>query len=100
MPRPIEKYSTTPFSRVLTRYMWSKVPPWNSTQVAAVLGIARSRVGNWLYKDITPEIETMLAVLAKLNIPVSTLLQAYAEDGKPIPPLTPEDAAIALPPAP
>jgi transcriptional regulator with XRE-family HTH domain len=92
MPRIAERYSSTPFARVLTAFMWSKAPPWSTTTVAAVLGISRSRVSNWIYKDIVPDIETMLVVLARLNIPTSALLQAYAEDGLYVPPLTVEEA--------
>ncbi len=92
MPRTAERYSTTPFARVLTAFMWSKTPPWTSAKLAAVLGIARSRVGNWIYKDITPEIETMFVVFTRLNIPLIYLLRAYEEDGQLVPPLTDEDA--------
>lgn len=92
MPRPAEQYSNTPFARMLTAFMWSKTPPWSTTKVAAVLNISRSRVSNWVYKNIVPDLDTMLVVMARLNIPVAALLQAYAEDGLPMPPLSVEEA--------
>ena len=90
MPRTTEQFSDTPFARVLTRYMWSKQPPWTTTKLAAVLGIGRTRVGRWVYHNIIPELDTMIAVMARLNIPMSDLLDAYAEKGLPIPPLSPD----------
>lgn len=90
MPRTTERFSDTPFARVLTRYMWSKQPPWTTTKLAAVLGIGRTRVGRWVYHNIIPELDTMIAVMARLNIPMSDLLDAYAEKGLPTPPLSPD----------
>lgn len=87
-----QQVSDTPFASVLTAYMWSRQPPWSAAKTAAVLGIHRARVAKWVYGGITPEIETMLVVMARLNIPMRFLLDAYAARGIPVPPLdvTPE----------
>lgn len=93
MPRQQDQQvSDTPFASVLTAYMWSRQPPWSAAKTAAVLGIHRARVAKWVYGGITPEIETMLVVMARLNIPMRFLLDAYAARGIPVPPLdvTPE----------
>ncbi len=96
MPTPL-RYSATPFARTLTAFMWSKQPPWSAPKVAAVLGIQRGRVNNWLYHDIVPEINVILAVMAALEIPLSRLMDAYVAAGLPTPPLTEADVP---PPAP
>lgn len=92
MARTTEEYSSTPFARMLTAYMWSQTPPWSTTKLATVLGISRIRVGRWIYHDIVPELNTLLAIMARLGIPLSRLMDAYVEIGLPVPPLT-EDAA-------
>ena len=87
--------STTPFARVLTHFMWSKTPPWSAAKTAAVLGIHRTRVANWVYRGIMPELDTMLVVMAKLGIPLRELLDAYTADGIPVPTIEPEEDAGA-----
>lgn len=86
-----ENFSTTPFGRVLLTYMWSKTPPWNAPKVAAVLGVQRNRVNNWIHNNIVPELDTLFAVMARLDIPLSRLVTAYEEAGLPAPPLTEAD---------
>lgn len=101
MPRVDEvKYATTPFARVLTAYMWSKTPPWNAPKLARVLGVHRVRVSSWTHNGIVPDMDTVLAVMARLGIPVSALVDAYKAEGLAAPPLTPEEAeaSSALPP--
>lgn len=90
-PTKIERYSNTPFARVLLGFMWKQQPPWTSATLAHILGIHRNRPGNWIYHDRTPELNDAIAVMAQLGIPVQALLDAYAEDGLPIPPLTYDD---------
>ena len=85
--------SDRPFARVLTAYMWSKQPPWSATRLANALGMGRARVVNWIYHNTDPDLATMLAVMAQLNIPTTTLLRAYEEAGLPTPPLTGDEAA-------
>lgn len=85
----------TPFARVLSAYLWSKTPPWSAGKLAAVLGLHRVRVAKWVYGDTIPELDTMLAVMARLNIPVRALVDAYAEAGVPVPPLDNDDATAA-----
>lgn len=96
--------SDTPFARVLTRYMWSKQPPWSAAKTAAVLGIHRTRVANWVYHGILPELDTMLVVMARLGIPMRDLLDAYAAAGIPVPamerPAEPEQPTPPTPVAP
>ncbi|HZC06488.1 MAG TPA: helix-turn-helix transcriptional regulator [Ktedonobacterales bacterium] len=96
MPRLDElKVSDSPFARVLTAFMWSKTPPWSASKVAAVLGIQRARVAKWVYGDTTPELDTVLVVMAKLGIPVRFLIDAYAASGIPVPPLDVDEAQVA-----
>jgi hypothetical protein len=80
--------SNTPFAHVLTAYMWSKIPPWSANRLASQLGMGRARVVNWIYHNADPDLETMLIVMAQLNIPISALIDAYAARGVPIPPMT------------
>lgn len=98
MTRTAETYSTTPFARMLTAYMWSQTPPWTTTQLGNVLGVTRVRIGRWIYHDIVPELDTMLAIMARLGIPLSRLIDAYVEAGLPVPPLT-EEAARQMNPS-
>ena len=91
MPRFAEHFSETPWARVLTAYMWAHTPPWNAPKLSAVLGVQRNRVNNWIYYDIVPEIDTIIAVMARLDIPMSRLLDAYRASGQPVPPLLDPD---------
>lgn len=91
------KLNATPFARVLTAYMWSKQPPWSATKTAAVLGLGRARVANWIYQGVEPELSTMISVLAKLGIPIRSLLDEYEKAGLPVPPL--DIASGTQPPA-
>lgn len=77
-PRPQPTVSTTPFARVLTAWMWSKQPPWSAARLANALGMGRSRVSNWIYGNVEPELPTMMWVMEQLGIPTQQLIQAYA----------------------
>ncbi|HEX9035497.1 MAG TPA: hypothetical protein VF808_00735 [Ktedonobacterales bacterium] len=87
MPREKSGLSPTPFAQVLTNYMARQRPIWTSGRIAQACRIRRSSVSNWLYHDITPPLDKMLMVLARLNIPMSELLDAYRAAGVPTPPL-------------
>lgn len=97
MPTIIQKFSDTPFARVLSAFMWRQQPPWTSAKLAHVLGIHRNRPGNWLYHDRVPELNDAISVMAHLGIPMQALLDAYAADGLPVPPLTYSDPRSTLP---
>lgn len=86
-----DRNQVTPFGEVLTDFMGSQRPLWTTGKVGQKLGIRRQTVANWIYHDITPPIEVMLEVLAKLNIPISRLIEAYARRGIPVPILAPPE---------
>jgi hypothetical protein len=89
MPRITEPAELTPFAMVLTDYMWNRRPahrqPMTTPQLAVRLSIPRQSVNNWIYKGNVPPLETVLAVLAQLDIPHSALYDAYRNAGLSVP---------------
>jgi DNA-binding XRE family transcriptional regulator len=81
----------TPFGELLTQYIARKRPIWSTGRLGRKLGIRRQTVANWVYHDITPPIEVMLTVLAKLDIPISELVKAYQSRGVAVPILAPPE---------
>lgn len=81
----------TPFGELLTAYMAKQRPIWSTGRLGRKLGIRRQTVANWVYHDITPPIEVMLTVLAKLDIPISELVKAYQSRGVAVPTLAPPE---------
>lgn len=82
MPRYPEMPDTiTPFGRVLIDYMWNRRPPMTTHQLAIKLGVPKQSTSNWVVRGVLPPFETIMAVLAKLDIPLSTLYSAYKEAG-------------------
>lgn len=79
----------SPFARVFTAYIQRTTPPMSVVALAAKLQMTRQTVNQWIARQAVPPIETMLDVLARLDIPLSDLLAAYHKLGVPILPLTP-----------
>lgn len=79
----------TPWAQVLTDYMWNRRPanrpPMTTSILAAKLGINRTSVNTWIYRGAVPPIETILLVLAQLDIPLRTLYDAYSKAGLSVP---------------
>lgn len=99
MPRYTEPESATPFGKVLVDYMWSRRPPVGAVQLAVRLGIPKQSVTNWVMRGSSPSLETMLYVLAKLDIPLRVLYDAYKNAGLSVPrfDLSSADAPIITP---
>lgn len=87
----------SPFGEVLVDFMSRQRPIWTTGKMAHALRTRRQTVGNWVYHDITPPVETMLEILAKLGIPLSEVLAAYQRRGVAIPMLTAPGAASETP---
>lgn len=85
MPRYIEPETATPFGKVLVDYMWSRRPPLGAVQLAVRLRIPKQSVTNWVMRGSSPSLETILYVLAKLDIPLRTLYDAYKSAGLSVP---------------
>jgi hypothetical protein len=88
-----EATGQTPFGEVLLDYMTSRRPiPWSTGRLAHELtrripNIRRQTVAFWIHHNTTPPIETILTVLAILNIPLAALVDAYARHGVDVPPI-------------
>lgn len=89
MPRFAEIRELTPYGMVLTNYMWNRrrpnQRPMTTSQLAIRIGVPRQSVNNWIYLGNVPPLETVLAVLAKLDIPMRELYDAYKLSGLPVP---------------
>jgi hypothetical protein len=89
MPRYREAPELTPFAQVLIEYMWNRRNPTSAPlaapQLAARLGMPRQNVYNWIYRGTVPTFEIILAVLARLDIPLRELYDAYQRAGLPVP---------------
>lgn len=116
MPRPRkpkreesegESHRDTPFRHVLIDYMWNRrsplEPPMSQGQLAIRLGMPRTTLTHWLNGTITPPLDVIFDVLARLGIPVQRLVEEYRGMGLPVPPLLEEDTGPTprayLPPA-
>lgn len=103
MPKYSEPRELTPWAQVLTDFMWNqrspRRPPLNVPQLAVRLGMPRQNVGAWIYRNVVPSFEIMMAVLARLNIPLRTLYDAYATAGLPMPAWDASAAATTPTPA-
>jgi hypothetical protein len=81
----------SPFAKLLIAYMWQhrlpNRPPMTVAALAIKLGISKQTLSHWVYHNGVPLFPTALDVLAKLNIPVSRLINAYRDAGMQIPPL-------------
>lgn len=88
----------TPFGETLLEFMAKQRPQiWSIGMLARDLGIPASTVRNWIVLNIVPEIDTVMTVLSKLNIPVSRLLDKYREQGIAVPALmTPDELASVV----
>lgn len=89
MPRVAEMKELTPFAAVLVDYMWNRrrpnQRPLTTSQLAVRLGVPRQSVNNWIYSGNVPPLEAVFAVLAKLDIPMRALFDAYRLSGLPVP---------------
>lgn len=89
MPRYQEAEAMTPFAQVLTDYMWNRRPanrpPMTTSILAAKLGVPRQSVNTWIYRGTVPPIETILLVLAQLDIPLRVLYDTYKRAGLSVP---------------
>lgn len=89
MPRVAEMKELTPFAAVLVDYMWNRrrpnQRPLTTSQLAVRLGVPRQSVNNWIYSGNIPPLEAVFAVLAKLDIPMRALYDAYRLSGLPVP---------------
>jgi transcriptional regulator with XRE-family HTH domain len=89
MPRYIQPPELTPFAQVLLDYMWNRRNPTQAplgvAQLAARLGVPRQNVNNWIARGTVPTFEVILAVLARLDIPLRTLYDAYQRAGLTVP---------------
>lgn len=103
MPRYTQPTELTPFARVLVDYMWNwRSPtraPMNVPNLAAKLGVPRQNVSNWIYRGTVPTFEIILAVLARLNIPLRALYDAYQRAGVTVPRWDEHDTASTNAPA-
>lgn len=103
MPRNTQPTELTPFARVLVDYMWNRRsptrPPMNVPQLATKLGVPRQNVSNWIYRGTVPNFEVVLAVLARLNIPLRALYDAYQHAGLTVPRWDEHDTASTNAPA-
>jgi hypothetical protein len=77
----------TPFGDLIQDYMARWRPIWTTGRMARALGVQGQSVRNWINHGMTPPIETILTVLAKLNIPISTLTEYYQRYGVEVPTL-------------
>ena len=75
----------TPFGQVLVDYMWNRRPPnrppLSPNQLAIKLGVPKQNTNNWLFRASLPPFETIMATLAKLDIPLRDLYDAYKRAG-------------------
>jgi hypothetical protein len=75
----------TPFGQVIVDYMWNKRPanrpPLSANQLAIRLGVPKQNTNNWIFRASLPPFETIMAVLAKLDIPLRDLYDAYKKAG-------------------
>jgi hypothetical protein len=92
----------TPFGMLLQDWLAAKRPaPWSpgrlATELTRRLGypVRRYTTYNWIRQGMNPPIETILTVLAALNIPLSDLIAAYRAAGVRVPDLMGPDAAAA-----
>ncbi len=82
MPRyPEMPQEMTPFAKVLVDYMWNRRPPMTTHQLAIKLGVPKQSTSNWVVRNVLPPFETIMAILARLDIPLSTLYAAYKSAG-------------------
>jgi hypothetical protein len=82
MPRyPEMPEQMTPFAKVLVDYMWNRRPPMTTHQLAIKLGVPKQSTSNWVMRNVVPPFETIMAILAKLDIPMSVLYDAYKSAG-------------------
>ena len=89
MPRYQEAEAMTPFAQVLTDYMWNRRPanrpPMTTSILAVKLGIPRQTLNAWIYRGTVPSIEDILLVLARLDLPLRALYDAYKRAGLSVP---------------
>lgn len=102
MPRYAElPDEMTPFGQLLIDYMWNKRPPnrppLSPNQLAIKLGVPKQNTNNWLFRASLPPFETMMAVLAKLDIPLRDLYDAYKRAGILMPRWDEHDTALPAP---
>jgi hypothetical protein len=81
----------TPFGALIQDYMARKRPIWTTGRMARELGVQSQSVRNWISKGMTPPIEAILTILAKLNIPLSALNEYYQRYGVDVPALMPPE---------
>ncbi|HEX6819107.1 MAG TPA: helix-turn-helix transcriptional regulator [Ktedonobacterales bacterium] len=86
----------SPWAYVLTDYAWNRRAPnerpRTAGQIATRIGQRRQTVYSW-FEGTTPDVHTLFAVMAQLNIPLERLAAGYAQAGLPFPPLTEAEAA-------
>ncbi len=79
---------STPLARVLIGYMWDvrrHGHPLSVPELARRLDMSRQTLYNVLYKAVTPGFDRVLELLARLDIPLETLVDAYRTDGLDVP---------------
>jgi hypothetical protein len=81
----------TPFGELIQDYMAQQRPIWTTGRMARALDVKTQSVRNWIYNGMTPPIEAILTILAKLNIPLSTLNAYYQRYGVVVPALMSPD---------
>ena len=101
MPRPRKPQRDeteprdTPFRHVLIDFMWNRraplEPPMTQGQLAIRLGLPRTTIASWLTGKITPPMDLVFDVLARLDIPLQRLNDEYHALSLPVPPLLAED---------
>lgn len=90
MPRYAEPpEQMTPFAKLLVNYMWNERPPnrppLSPHQVAIRIGASQQNLSNWIFRSSLPPFETIMEVLARLDIPLRALYDAYMSAGIPMP---------------
>lgn len=77
---------TSPFADLIWNWMWSQRPPLNPHRFAALIGVGRQTVYNWLNRGTTPQLQFLPLIHEKTGIPLRTLYEAagypLAADGK------------------
>ncbi len=101
MPRYVQPTELTPFAQLLVDYMWNRrsptQPPLGVAQLAARLSLPRQNVNNWIVRGTVPTFEVILEVLARLNIPLRELYDAYQRAGLTVPQWDKHDTAAHAP---
>ncbi len=85
MPRYGTQRESTPFGNLLIEFMWKQRPPWTTGEMSRTLKVPRQTIANWVYRGLTPSIETIFYVLNTLDIPLAALTRAYQDAGVPMP---------------